>query len=278
MLNKPEENLYRVGIFSQMNQVTIKALRHYDEKGLLVPRYVDPENGYRYYSASQLPDLHQIIALRKIGFSLEEIRQVQQGVSKDKLLRLKKKRVLEDIAQRTRELSVIESYLADDEELVEYDIIEKALPEITVASMTLTVKTYGDLLQYMPEMDRELERLGCSCTTPQYCFNRYLDGEYKEENIQVEICEAVTVASKEDSFLSFKVIPKVEKAVCALHRGSYDNLPLSYQAILSFIDRNNYELADLPRESYIDGLWNKETNAEWLTEIQIPVRRKDTSR
>lgn len=274
MLDKPEENLYRVGIFSQMNQVTIKALRHYDEKGLLIPRYVDPENGYRYYSASQLPDLHQIIALRKIGFSLEEIRKVQQGVGKDKLLRLKKKRILEEIAERTRELSVIESYLSDEEELVEYDIIEKSLPEITIASMTLTIDNYGELINYMPQMDRELERLGCSYTNPQYCFNRYLDGEYKEEDIRVEICEAVTAAKSGDTFLEFSVVPKVENAVCTLHKGSYEQLPLSYQAILSFIDQNNYEIADLPRESYIDGIWNQESVEDWLTEIQIPVRRK----
>lgn len=274
MLDKPEENLYRVGIFSQMNQVTIKALRHYDEKGLLIPRYVDPENGYRYYSASQLPDLHQIIALRKIGFSLEEIRKVQQGVGKDKLLRLKKKRILEEIAERTRELSVIESYLSDEEELVEYDIIEKSLPEITIASMTLTIDNYGKLINYMPQMDRELERLGCSYTNPQYCFNRYLDGEYKEEDIRVEICEAVTAAKSGDTFLEFSVVPKVENAVCTLHKGSYEQLPLSYQAILSFIDQNNYEIANLPRESYIDGIWNQESVEDWLTEIQIPVRRK----
>lgn len=274
MLDKPEENLYRVGIFSQMNQVTIKALRHYDEKGLLIPRYVDPENGYRYYSASQLPDLHQIIALRKIGFSLEEIRKVQQGVGKDKLLRLKKKRILEEIAERTRELSVIESYLSDEEELVEYDIIEKSLPEITIASMTLTIDNYGELINYMPQMDQELERLGCSYTNPQYCFNRYLDGEYKEEDIRVEICEAVTAAKSGDTFLEFSVVPKVENAVCTLHKGSYEQLPLSYQAILSFIDQNNYEIADLPRESYIDGIWNQESVEDWLTEIQIPVRRK----
>ena len=274
MSEQPEENLYRVGIFSQMNQVTIKALRHYDEKGLLVPRYVDPENGYRYYSASQLPALHQIISLRKIGFSLEEIRKVQEGVSKDKLLRMKKRRVLEEIAEKTRELSVIESYLSDDEELVEYDIIEKSLPEITIASMTLTIENYGELLTHMPQMDRELERLGCSYTNPQYCFNRYLDGEYKEENIQVEICEAVTASTAEATFLKFSTIPKVEMAVCTLHKGSYEHLPLSYQAILSFIDQNDYEIADLPRESYIDGSWNKEAATDWLTEIQIPVRRK----
>ncbi|MDT2772081.1 MerR family DNA-binding transcriptional regulator [Enterococcus durans] len=42
---KIEENLYRIGMFSKMNQITIKTLRYYDEVGLLHPRFIDPDNG-----------------------------------------------------------------------------------------------------------------------------------------------------------------------------------------------------------------------------------------
>lgn len=272
---KPEnETLYRVGMFSQMNQVTIKALRHYDDKGLLKPRYVDPENGYRYYSASQLPILHQIIALRNIGFSLDEIQKVQQGIEKEKLLKRKKARLLEEIAQRMQEVSLIEAYLSG-EELVEYDIIEKSLPEVTVASHETTIKNHGELMQAMPQMGREMERLGCECALPEYCFNIYLDGEYKEEDIRVDICEAVVEARTGDSFITFKTLPLIEKAICAIHKGPYETLPLTYQSLLSFIEQNDYEIIDLPRESYIDGIWNRDTAAEWLTEIQIPVQAKN---
>lgn len=272
---KPEkETLYRVGMFSQMNQVTIKALRHYDDKGLLKPRYVDPENGYRYYSASQLPILHQIIALRDIGFSLDEIQKVQQGTEKEKLLKRKKARLLEEIAQRMQEVSLIEAYLSG-EELVEYDIIEKSLPEVIVASYETTIKNHGELMQAMPRMGREMERLGCECALPEYCFNVYLDGEYKEEDIRVDICEAVVAARTGDSFITFKTLPPIEKAICAIHKGPYETLPMMYQSLLSFIEQNDYEITDLPRESYIDGIWNRDTDAEWLTEIQIPVQAKN---
>ncbi|MGN0290614.1 MAG: MerR family DNA-binding transcriptional regulator, partial [Lachnospiraceae bacterium] len=50
---KEQSKLYKIGMFAAMNHVTIKALRYYDEQGLLSPAYVDRENGYRYYTLSQ---------------------------------------------------------------------------------------------------------------------------------------------------------------------------------------------------------------------------------
>ena len=55
--------------------------------------------------------------------------------------------------------------------------------------------------------------------------------------------------------------------------GSYDTLHKSYAAVINYIEENGYEICGNVRESYIDGVWNKDTPEEWLTEIQIPVRK-----
>jgi DNA-binding transcriptional MerR regulator len=65
--------MLKIGDFSSLAQVSIKTLRYYDERGLLSPAHIDPETGYRYYSASQLSQLHRILALKDFGFSLEQI-------------------------------------------------------------------------------------------------------------------------------------------------------------------------------------------------------------
>ena len=65
--------MLKIGDFSSLSQVSIKTLRYYDERGLLSPAHVDPQTGYRYYSASQLSRLHRILALKDLGFSLEQI-------------------------------------------------------------------------------------------------------------------------------------------------------------------------------------------------------------
>ncbi|MCB0238262.1 MAG: MerR family transcriptional regulator, partial [Anaerolineae bacterium] len=66
--------MYKIGEFSRLSRITVKTLRHYDEAGLLRPAYVDRFSGYRYYSAGQLPDLYQILSLKDLGLSLEQIR------------------------------------------------------------------------------------------------------------------------------------------------------------------------------------------------------------
>ena len=63
---KGKNHLYKIGMFANMNHVTIKTLRYYDDQKLLVPVYVDEENGYRYYEAGQMAQLQQIIALRNM--------------------------------------------------------------------------------------------------------------------------------------------------------------------------------------------------------------------
>lgn len=55
-------------------------------------------------------------------------------------------------------------------------------------------------------------------------------------------------------------------------KGSYNTLHNSYAMLLQYIEENGYEICGSIRESYIDGVWNKETENEWLTEIQIPVK------
>ena len=81
---KEKEQLYKIGMFANMNRVTIKTLRYYDEQKLLVPVYVDEENGYRYYAAGQMAQLHRIIALKNMGFSIDDIRKMMNGAEERK--------------------------------------------------------------------------------------------------------------------------------------------------------------------------------------------------
>lgn len=67
--------MIRIGDFSKLSRVSIKALRFYDEMGLLKPISVDRFSGYRFYEYNQLPRLHRILALKDLGFSLEEDEQ-----------------------------------------------------------------------------------------------------------------------------------------------------------------------------------------------------------
>lgn len=270
---KTKTPYYRIGVFAQMNKTTIKTLRHYDETGLLKPAYVDDQTGYRYYQSSQLPTLHKILALRELDCSLEEIKHVLEGSSEHMLLGMKKRQLLQEIANMTKQIVCIESYLAQDNEDQPYHVIIKGLPEVIVATKEVQLEGYDELFEYMPDMGVEMEQAGCECIEPGYCFTMYTDQEYRDSNINAIICEAVTEAKEDQEHVKFLTLPEVEMAACVLHKGPYEKLPMTYQAIVTFIEENGYEIIGLQREAYIDGIWNKEAEEDWLTEVQFPVKK-----
>ncbi|HKM34455.1 MAG TPA: MerR family transcriptional regulator [Lachnospiraceae bacterium] len=272
-VNKEDCKLYRIGLFAGVNRVTIKALRHYDEQGLLVPAYVDLESGYRYYTSSQIADLHQILALKNMGFSLEEIREIQNGKSEKELLRVKKAQILTEISELTAKLAQVESYLSDDKLDLSAHVLVKSLPEVTIASMQTTIEGYDALFDLMPQMGAEMEMTGCICVEPDYCFTHYLESGYSKEQICIETCQSVVRVEDDTDKLKFKVLSRVDQAACIFHKGSYDDFPQSYAKVLKFIEDNGYEICGNIRECYIDGVWNNESPKDWLSEIQIPVRK-----
>ncbi|MFR5526597.1 MAG: GyrI-like domain-containing protein, partial [[Clostridium] innocuum] len=95
----------------------------------------------------------------------------------------------------------------------------------------------------------------------------------RDQDVDAEICEAVTEMKEDRGDLKFRELPAVELAACVMHKGSYRTLPLAYRAVVSFIEDSGYEIIGHQRESYIDGIWNKDSEEDWLTEIQFPVRR-----
>lgn len=271
--------MFSIGVFSKINKITTKTLRHYDELGLLKPEYVDNFTGYRYYTSQQLPRLHKILTLKQMGLSLSQIKEIiNNPAAIDIFLKLKEQDILKNIDAEKAKLLQIRSYLNSmrGEECSMYSPIIKELPKGIVASMRQVIPSYHALFELCPNvMAKEMERLKCVCATPAYCFNIYHDGEYKERDIDAEICEAVTELKEDTDILKFKILEGIPTAVCVLHKGSYDTLRNAYSYVFKWIEENEYEAIDNPRESYIDGIWNKENVEDWLTEIQVPVKKKD---
>ena len=267
---KTGSHLYKIGMFAQMNHVTIKALRFYEEKGLLFPAYVDEENGYRYYRMDQMADLHRITALKQAGFTIEDILQLDNSSDATVFLQKKKAELMKKIAELTMQIAVIDGYLMGDKDSVEAPVLIRTIPSVTVVSMEERVETYDALFDLMPAMEAKMEALGCECALPEYCFTHYLEPGYKEEQVLIEVCEAVTQKKKDADGPVFKDLPEIQ-AACIYHKGSYNEFPRTYAVLLKYIEENGYEICGNIREKYIDGVWNKDSEKEWLSEIQIPV-------
>ncbi len=269
--------MHRIGMFSKLGKVTIKTLHHYDEVGLLVPSRVDEENGYRYYTTDQIFRLNEIVSLRQMGFSIAEISAIVDGHNIEGILTQRKAELESEARNVTDQLFRLTNYIKEQKEghLMNYQAVIKEIPACTVYSAKHTIPNYSALMEVMPALGEKVGKLnpGLKCVEPGYCFNVYLDGEYRDTDINVEICEAVVSRGKDGDGIVFKDLPAVT-VVSVLHKGAYEKIGVAYAYAMQWVEQNGYRVAGQVRESYIDGIWNRENVEDWLTEIQVPAERK----
>lgn len=100
--------LYKIGDFSKETGVPIKTLRYYNEIDLFNPVEIDLFTGYRYYSSDQIEDLNLILKLKKVGFSLEEIKKYWNNFNNDIMLK-KRDELIKNIDELKENISEIEN-------------------------------------------------------------------------------------------------------------------------------------------------------------------------
>nr|BFE75628.1 hypothetical protein GCM10020092_089290 [Actinoplanes digitatis] len=98
--------MFGIGDFAALGRVSVRMLRHYDAIGLIRPARVDEFSGYRYYTAAQLPLLNRVIALKDLGFTLQQVQVlIDEKVDPGELrgmLRLRRAQLAEEMAARHR--------------------------------------------------------------------------------------------------------------------------------------------------------------------------------
>lgn len=266
----------KIGEFSQLMQVTVKTLRHYESKGLLMPEQVDEWTGYRYYGLNQMQRMNDIRTMHGLGFSLEEIKElledelhtptVEQLEAKLEATELQ----LKLLSQRYDRLVLLRDSRKNIKTMEKFKI--QSLPEIIVASHREVIPNYDALgpLCYM-KIGPAMQAAGCKCTSPGYCFTIDHNKEYKTENIDIEYCEQIEELLPDTPFLTFKKLPAIENVLCVKHIGPYDRFYETFTEAVSYLESKNMRIAGDPRFSYIDGAWNQEDPEKWVSVIQIPV-------
>lgn len=265
---------YRIGEFSKLAKLTVKTLRYYDEVGLLRADYVDPESGYRYYCTDQLVDAQKITELRQLGISIEDIGRIQKGADLAQILEERKASLVRELEAAHRTYSKVEHLLTQlKESNMKYQAVTKNLPSCIVYSRRGKVDDFSGITPFVLATGEKCLAANpkLKCSEPGYCFIRYLDGEYRDHDISLEYVEAVTEIGKDTDEIHFSKLDEV-KAICIIHVGPWGKLGDAYAFAMKYIESNGYELSELPRECYIDGPWNKQSEDEYLTELQFPIK------
>jgi DNA-binding transcriptional MerR regulator len=266
----------KIGEFSQMMQVTVKTLRHYEQKGLLLPDEVDEWTGYRYYSIEQMQKLQSIRDLQSLGFSLDEIKELYDDDSHTPSVRQMDEKIKETELQLNQLIARRNRLLEWKNSRKQITKMEKfniqSLPEIIVASHREVIPNYEALGPMCYEkIGPEMQRLGCKCPKPGYCFTVGHNGEYTPTNIDIEYCEQVEEMGTDSAIIKFKKLPAIPKALCMKHIGPYEKFYESFIETFKYMEQNGYKIAGQPRTSYVDGPWNQDDPEKWVSVIQIPI-------
>lgn len=278
--------MFRIGEFSKIAQVSGRLLRYYDEIGLLTPEFADPQTGYRYYSARQLPRLNRILVLKELGLSLEQVAQLlDQGTSADEIrgmLTLRKVQIQQSVQEEMAQLRVVEARLRQIEthgQMQEPDVVLKSV----LAQQFLALR------EVLPDMDavrRLVQRI--HAVVPAAIGQNSVGHMavvihfpmYEPEALDLEIGYLLTgkvlksVRLSEERLLTLRELPAVDTMATLVHVGQVSACHRSYGALGTWLERNQWQIVGAGREILMQlPLQDKEDEA--VIEIQLPVSRTD---
>jgi DNA-binding transcriptional MerR regulator len=276
--------MFSIGEFARHGRVSVRMLRHYDAIGLIRPACVDPDTGYRFYQASQLDELNRVIALKDLGFSLQQV----QAILKEKvtaaelrgMLKLRRAEIQALIEAETTRLARIEARLMTIEEEARAPadgVVIKRLAPVRVAELTgvaagyepeaitpVIQPLYGDLWQ-------RLANAGICKSGPALAY--YEDAPADDGAVVVHA--AVPVATGSVPGVSIVDLAEVESAAAIIHHGPMDDVLSTGQALARWIDANGYRSAGYAREITLN--WSCDPE-QWVSELQQPIDNTGGSR
>jgi DNA-binding transcriptional MerR regulator len=269
--------MFRIGDFSRLSQVSIKALRFYDEVGLLKPTFVDDATGYRYYSANLLPRLNRLLVFKELGFSLDEIALLlQEDLDPEeirKALRNKRNELSRRIAREHARLAQVESWLTQIERegcVPRYEITLREVAPQLVASLRESLASYDEAAELFIDLKRHVKRYkvnGRHAALWHVCAG-------KGQHIDCEAVVFLNRAVPESKRVAVYELPAAVNA-CLIHQGSDETITEAYSAVHSWIKSNGYKIDGPLCELYWQG-GVAEHDVSGVTEIRYPILKLPT--
>ncbi|NLZ51584.1 MAG: MerR family transcriptional regulator [Thermoanaerobacteraceae bacterium] len=272
--------MLKIGDFSKLSRISIRMLRYYDEIGLLVPENIDEFTGYRYYSEAQLPLANRINSLKDMGFSLSVISEILKAYIDPQALKeylLLKHAELKELAEKTsRQLRILEATInriGKEDNVMEYSVVLKEIPQRYVASLRKTIPSYDKEGILWEQMMKEIASQNVQYANPCNCTAVFHDKEHKEHDPDVEIQISVQGRYQNTENVVFKTVPFVLVA-SATFKGSYDQLTAVNQAVANWIRDNGYDFDGAMFTVYHVSPAQTQNPDEFVTEVCFPVKKK----
>lgn len=271
--------MIKIGDFARLSQVSVATLRHYDERGLLPPVAVDAATGYRYYAVAQLARLNRILALKDLGFSLDQIDHLlKSDLSLDQLrgmLILQHAQVEHQIAAEQGRLARIAARLRQielEDTLSTYDVVLKTVPALLIASRRVTIPTNDQVPAYLDaaygEVYNYIKQQGARDTGPCFALWHQPAAVHAEEVAEAAVPLDRPLPGTER--VAVYELPPTQVAA-AVHHGPFETFTQLHGALLDWVEANGYTIVGPYREIYMEHDPGNMTDS--ATEVQYPVEK-----
>jgi DNA-binding transcriptional MerR regulator len=280
--------MFRISEFSRLTRVSIKMLRHYDQLGLLTPAHTDPQSGYRFYTIAQLPRLHRLIALKDLGFSLDQVaRLLAENLSAftlQTMLEQRESELLERISLEQQRLTEVRQHLEQLREAAtpaNYDVVVRDIPAQLVASIRAIVPELDDsITQLFDTLELHVaQRHARAAAAPGLVYH---DRELREQQADVEVVVPLKKPIPATNTIRVGELAGGTMA-CLLYRGSYSQFYEAWQALIRWAEASRYQIDGPLREVYLQfgathaaemglpGGFLTHHVDHFVTEMQLPV-------
>lgn len=266
-------SLVTIGDFSRASHLTVKTLRHYHDAGLLEPSAVDPQTGYRYYSADQIPVAQVIRRLRNLRMPLPEVKAVLAAPDADARNRL----IAEHLGRLESELAETRAAVSELRDLLQpptpHPIEHRTVPPTPAIAIHQTVER-DDLYAWWQGAIGELTATalaqGLRRTGP--VGGLYADELFHRGRGSATVYLPCHGAIRTVGRVEARTIPEAELAV-ARHDGSPRDIDRTYGELAAHVIKHEIGVAGPLREHYLRGIAETADSAEWQTEIGWPIFR-----
>ncbi len=270
------KNLFSIGELSKQQNISRQTLIFYDKIGLFCPAYVDPENGYRYYSVKQLDYLDTICIMKRIGFSLDEIKAHMKSYTiEDSIVALRKQ--LTAIERQIEELQMIKSRVEHRCVQLEHAV------SIRERSEAVTIEDVKSQYILVHEVNEPYSLEQVSIATKE-CFARSFKEKLPVFFQSGAIVPYDRIRNKKYTEASYVFLPieklfnidglvelPTGKCVCTYHIGDYASIGRSYERILSYCEENRLNIVSDSYEFAINDYLSTGDENEYITKIMLYV-------
>lgn len=269
--------MFKIGEFSKLTQVTIRMLRYYDETGLLKPAKADPWTGYRMYSVEQIPVLNRIKYLRDSGFQVSEISAILNNefstLTEEELDRKSaeiQKRILEDREKLHRIDIAKMAVKSGSRDEMHCQTLIKSIPACRALTLRRTIPDYYAEGELWKELSAFISDHPVQIA--DRTFSVYHDPDYREHDVDVELCVPVKNAGTDTGQFRYRNIEPVPVMASTMAYGPFSNIAGSYAAFAGWLQQNSrYRMSGPDRQIVHRGPWNEDDTARYLVELQIPL-------